>query len=109
MESSTQFARDRSSLNRHADLPPIPLLPYLNLVASVWSMPTSKRTRQLAKNPNGQFEEDVEVAASSEISYEEGPPRKHHFLYFPSGDIVIQVSVTFKLSDSQTTVGLPLT
>jgi hypothetical protein len=58
-------------------------------------MPTSKRNRQLQllpKNENGEYEEDVEVAASSEVSYEEGPPRKHHFFYFPSGDIVIQVS-----------------
>jgi hypothetical protein len=61
-------------------------------------MPTSKRNRQLQllpKNALGEYEEEIEVAASSEVSYEEGPPRKHHFFYFSSGDIVIQVSRSF--------------
>jgi hypothetical protein len=58
-------------------------------------MPLSKRTKTVY-NPqtgnNDNVEETFEVAAPYDISYEQGQPRKHHYLYFDSGDLVMQAS-----------------
>jgi hypothetical protein len=58
-------------------------------------MPLSKRTKTVY-NPetgnNDNVEEMFEVASPNDISYEKGQPKKHHYLYFESGDLVIQAS-----------------
>ncbi|CAG8762683.1 2595_t:CDS:2, partial [Acaulospora colombiana] len=58
-------------------------------------MPLEKR-QKVIRNPqtgaNENVDEVFEVAGPNEVSYEQGQPKNHHFLYYDSGDLVFQHS-----------------
>lgn len=59
-------------------------------------MPLEKRQKTIYNSQTGtneNVEEVFEVAGSNEASYDQGQPKKDHYLYFDSGDLVFQAEM----------------